>query len=262
MQSMRTNVIIFFSTTYFLIASCTSGTNDKVAIATDTKNSQHFVDTNKIIHDYIYNMNDPQVKIVSDEECAKWKENVEDYHKEIYKFAISDIRKLEGDLNADKKTDLIVSYFGDNCWQGIGAGNYLSNFFFLISDKDTLRVDEKLTNIFKQTFLDTLTKYYPDNYTKKAEKANFVNDVNFSELKGDTVKGTFSIMQCGASPCLSGDFGYRIRSNLVTFKNLERREMVDDQPPAKLDKKEAKAREKQLDEMMKALNPDRRKSNK
>ncbi len=180
-----------------------------------------FLDTNRIINDYIFNINDPQVRIVSDEECDNWKENLEDYDRKVYKYVISQMEKLEGDVNNDKRFDLIVTYRGDNCWQGIGASNYLSNFFFLVSENDSLQVDENLTNIFKQTFIDTLTKYFPNNYLTKPEKASFVNDVNFLEIKDDNIKGTFAIMQCGASPCLSGDFSYNINAKSITFANLK-----------------------------------------
>lgn len=209
----------------FAFTSCNNETNEPQTETTVNNEQQSKVETkdiNSFVDDYIKTMQTDKIKLVDSLTCEKKEETKKQYEKGILQYHVDQVEKLNGDLNADKEQDFIVSYTASNCWDGIGAGNYLTNIFFVLTKNGTYEVDEKGTLTFKQKFIDAITKEFKDNAIKTAEKHEALNDITFKEIKDGKGNGEFAIQQCGALPCTEGKFEYDFKTNELTLKDTKK----------------------------------------
>lgn len=179
--------------------------------------------TNNIIDKYAKNLDSAKIKILDEEECNQKEKNIKDYVNGIYNYEFKSIKeypngKITGDFNGDNENDYIVQYTYENCWDGIGAGNFLSNSFFLTTKDNKVSIDEELTTDFKQQLISVITKDFGNVYYKKPQKQLMINGIEFKEIKNQKVFGTFNINteKCSsAQPCFQGEFEYNVKNNLL-----------------------------------------------
>ena len=187
----------------------------------NVRNSILKVDTDSIIQSYFKILNKSNTRIVDATECES-SNGLKLYEKEIYTFSINDTKKLEFDYNGDDITDYLISYTADNCWQGIGAGNYLSNMFFITSENNSASVNEKLTQDFKNSFLENIHQKHGNSGFILNEKEVFINGVEYSNINDNILSGKYEINteNCeSAQPCFEGIFSYNLKNNSFSFEN-------------------------------------------
>ncbi|KAF0128237.1 MAG: hypothetical protein FD155_3375 [Bacteroidetes bacterium] len=223
---MKGNIINFtclsLVTISFAFMSCINESNTKTTAINDQKSNVEIVDLDAFIENYIITLQTDKIKLVDSSSCEKTDQNTQQYENGILQYHVDQIEKLDGDLNADKVQDYVVSYTASNCWNGIGAGNYLTNIFFVLTINGTYEVDETMALNFKQKFIDVVSKEFIDNAYTKAEKHETMNQISFIEIKNAKGFGEFSITQCGATPCLSGKFEYDFYRNELTLKDIKK----------------------------------------
>ena len=179
------------------------------------------VDTDSIIQTYLKVLNKSNTRIVDATECES-SNGLKLYEKEIYTYSINDTKKLEFDYNSDEITDYLISYTANNCWQGIGAGNYLSNMFFITSENNNTSVNEKLTQDFKNNFLENIHKKYGNSGFILNEKEVFINGIEYLDINDNILSGKYQINteNCeSAQPCFDGVFSYDLKNNSFSFDN-------------------------------------------
>ena len=179
-------------------------------------------DINEFVDSYIKTLQTNSIKLVDSVTCGKYESNIEQYGKGILLYHVNQIEKLNGDINADNEEDFVIKYDAENCWNGNGGGNYLSNILFVIDKQGNYEVDETSTMNFKQKFIDEISKIYKDNGYKKAEKYEAMNDISFKIIKDGKGIGEFTIMQCGAGPCVEGKFEYNFKTSELTLKDVKK----------------------------------------
>lgn len=226
---MKANLLKIKGLYLFIISlvfiSCSAEVNDTKTETAPVKDLQIKVESmylDAFIENYINTLQTDNTKLVDSASCENIAENIELYDKQIFLYHVDQIEKLSGDLNADGKHDYIVSYTASNCWNGIGAGNYLTNIFFILAINDTQEVDELGTLKFKQKFIDAIKKEYVGNYYRKAEKHEAMNYISFKEIRDGKGIGDFAIQQCGATPCVEGKFEYTFSTNNLILKNIKK----------------------------------------
>jgi hypothetical protein len=192
----------------------------KEKVADNGSSTGTSVDVTELLDQYIKTLQTNKIKLVDSATCGKYEQNQEQYFDGILVYNVTQINKLQGDINDDNEKDFVVTYFAENCWGGIGVGNYLTNIFFIISEQGNYAIDEKTTMKFKQKFIDETSKMYKENVYKKAEKYEAMNDITFKIIKDGKGYGEFSILQCGIIPCLSGKFEYNFKTNELTLKDV------------------------------------------
>jgi len=174
-------------------------------------------DLNKLINDYVLSLNTESIVLVDSIECDQIGRNIDEYDKGKLKYLYSSIEdtsrsvKISGDLNGDAENDFLVDYSCENCWGGSGAGNYLSNCFFITSGKEGYKIDEEMTRNFKRKLIDQLTKDFGNTYFEKPERVRFINGIEFSKIENQTVFGNFRIntQLCESTlPCFEGSFEF------------------------------------------------------
>jgi hypothetical protein len=208
----------------FALTSCN---NNETKETETTENKEQSIqvekkDINEFVDNYIKTLQTDSIKLVDSVTCGKSEPNNEQYDKGILLYHVDQIEKLNGDINADNEEDFVVRYDAENCWNGIGAGNYLSNIFFVISKQGNYEVDETGTMNFKQKFIDAISKEYKENAYKKAEKYEAINDIMFKTIKDGKGNGEFAIQQCGATPCVEGKFEYDFKTSVLTLKDVKK----------------------------------------
>lgn len=181
------------------------------------------VDIDKIIDDYVKSLSTSKTIFVDSIECEKTEQNIKDYEKDILKYQYTSLThngsengKIVGDLNGDNNSDYIANYSCENCWAGIGAGNYLSNCFFITTQNNKLIVDEQMTINFKQKLIEVITRDFGNKYYKIAQKEQMINGLTFTKIENQTAYGTFMINTetCEiAQPCFEGTFEYNATKN-------------------------------------------------
>lgn len=181
----------------------------------------------KYSYQYIQTLQNDTVKLVDSVSCKNVDKNYEQYNNDVLVYSVDVINQTEGKINADAENDFVISYRAQNCWNGIGAGNYLTNLFFVLSENGAYKVDEAGTLTFKQKFIDAVTKEYKDNYYKKAAKEVFMNEVSFKLIKDGVGNGDFHIIQCGAIPCVEGKFEYNFSTQELMFSDVKKNEYVN-----------------------------------
>lgn len=196
------------------------GNDKKGHVQTDIDQSNiDKIDVDDIINKYAKQLSNSNIRIVDSDTCAQVEINrdmMTDQGINTYEYysikTNSSHGKIAGDLNGDNKTDYIANYSCNNCYDGIGTDNYLSNCFFLTSQDGRIIVDEEMTSDFKQKLIDGIKKDFGDSYFSKAEKEIMVNGIEFIEIKNQIAYGTFNINTdaCGGSPfpCVKGTFEY------------------------------------------------------
>jgi len=205
--------------------SCNNETKEAQTETTTNKEQPIQVekkDINEFVDNYIKTLQSDSIKLVDSLTCSKSELNNEQYDKGILLYHVDQIEKLNGDINADSEEDFVVRYDAENCWNGIGAGNYLTNVFFVISKQGNYEVDETGTMNFKQKFIDAISKEYKENAYKKAEKYEAINDIMFKTIKDGKGNGEFAIQQCGATPCVEGKFEYDFKTSALTLKDVKK----------------------------------------
>ena len=247
---------LLLSLTCFMLAMCNSNNNDKtISEATAPQNIDSF------IHNYIKSI-DSTMLFDTDFQTTDSSKNLDkkpDTARSInddgnlpHTYTLSNLEKVEGDFDNDGEKDYLISYTAENNWGGIGANNYLSNYFFITTKKGMLKVDESLSISLKRTFLDTLAKYCP-NIDTVIKKTSSINQLDFTELKNNVVSGSFSILWCGDSRYLKGNFEFNIENKLIKLSKLEKEKIEEQKPLSKEERKKANEKAKKLaDELMKA----------
>lgn len=194
------------------------------AILETSNNNLSSEEIDKIIDNYALSLSTEKIKFVDSVDCRKTEQNIENYSDGIYVYEYVGINhnsikgKISGDYNGDGITDYIANYTCDNCWAGNGAGNYLSNCFFLTGSDSGIKVDETTTINFKQKLIEVITKDFGNTYFKKPEKEIMINGLVFTEIKDQKVYGTFNINteKCKtAQACFYGTFEYDVKNNLL-----------------------------------------------
>jgi hypothetical protein len=224
MSKFRFTVTLAFFIS-FLVQSCKDNTVEQgiaqkkeVEVQVGQSNIDK-INLDYIIDNYIKQLSNSDIKIVDSITCAQMELNRENYDKGIITYGYYSIKsnllngKIAGDLNGDKQTDYIANYSCENCYGGIGSGNYLSNCFFLTSKDNELIVNEEMTNDFKKKLIDTIKKDFGEEYIGvKPEKEKMINGIEFTEIKNQIAYGTFNINTdaCEGSPfpCVKGTFEY------------------------------------------------------
>jgi hypothetical protein len=209
----------------FTIASCKNEGSEGSANATPSANlASTATDINAFANEYIKTLQTDSVKIVDSATCANGEMNIGLYEKGIYNYELEEVTTVKGKINDDADDDFIVSYTAGNCWRGIGAGNYLSNFFIVNAKSGKFEADEAATMKLKQALISAVTKEYKDNAWTKAKKYQMMNQISFVKIADGIASGNMSITQCGATPCLEAEFEYNFKSNTVSLKNIKKLE--------------------------------------
>ncbi len=133
-------------------------------------------------------------------------------------------KKLKFNYNDDRIDDYIISYTAINCWQGNGAGNYLSNYIFACSNNNKLEINEELTKSFKDNFAEYINRNYGNDEYKYVYKTQFINGIDFQFASDETVSGVFNINtnKCvSAQPCISGRFDFNTKTRKIDFNDLK-----------------------------------------
>lgn len=199
--------------------------------------SEKKIDIDSIIDNYAKQLSNSDFRIVDSITCVKLSTNPENYDNGIRAYGYYSVksnllqRKVEGDLNNDEQKDYIANYSCENCWNGIGAGNYLSNCFFLTSEKDKIVVNEQMTNDFKQKFIDEINERFGNPYFKKAQKEIMINGIEFTKIENQIAYGKFNInteaCQGSPFPCVEGTFEYDANNRTVKMLGKINDEYVD-----------------------------------
>lgn len=223
-------VTMFFILVIFL--NCKNNSSEKEikqenAISLNTNNiAENKIDIDSIIDNYAKQLSNSDIRIVDYDICAQTEINSDMFDQGISTYAYDSIKtnsshgKIAGDLNNDGQTDYIANYSCDNCWGGIGSGNYLSNCFFLTSRDNQITVNEAMTNDFKQKLIDAIKKDFGEEYSGvKPEKEMMINGIEFTEIKNQIAYGTFNIntdaCQGSPFPCVEGTFEYDANNKTV-----------------------------------------------
>lgn len=199
-------------------------TDEIIANVEQRKNDE--IDVDNIIDIYAKQLSNSGIKIVDSITCGQTENNIKKYEKGIRTYGYYSIKsnslngKLAGDLNGDNQTDYIANYSCENCYDGNGSENYLSNCFFLTSKDNQITVNKEMTNDFKQKIINSIKDNFGDPYFNKAEKEIMINGIEFTEIKNQIAYGTFNINTeaCEGSPfpCIEGTFEYNSKNK--TFK--------------------------------------------
>lgn len=224
-----TSLVAFFI--FILLQSCKdnsiqleSEVKKEIVINAEQDRSKE-ISIDHIIDNYAKQLSNAEIKIVDFKTCSQTENNFANYENGISSYGYYSIKenslngKLEGDLNGDKKLDYIANYSCENCYGGIGSGNFLSNCFFLTSKDNKISVNEEMTNDFKQKLIDVITKDFGSPYFVKAEKEIMINGIEFTEIKNQVAYGKFSInteaCQGSPFPCVEGTFEYDVKNNTL-----------------------------------------------
>jgi hypothetical protein len=176
---------------------------------------------NDLVENYLENSDTSTIRFTNIN-CGT-KESLDLYLKGIYTYSISEIKNLEFDFNNDNKSDYVITYTADNCWQGNGSDNYLSNYVFATTNNNKITINEELTNSFKDKF----TKYINNKFVTKDiynVKTQFFNGIEFKQCNKEFVSGEFNILtsKCNSSqPCISGTFNFNTISKEIVFDNVK-----------------------------------------
>lgn len=187
----------------------------------DNKFSELNID--KLVENYLLNSDTSKIRFTNSLDCES-KENIELYYKEILTYSIDEIKKLKFNYNDDRIDDYIISYTASNCWQGNGAGNYLSNYIFACSNNNKLEINEELTKSFKDNFAEYINRNYGNDEYKYVYKTQFINGIDFQFASDETVSGVFNINtnKCvSAQPCISGRFDFNTKTRKIDFNDLK-----------------------------------------
>lgn len=178
----------------------------------------------EVIDAYALSSGSKRIKIVGSEECSKFEKNIELYYQDIYTYGYTASDTLSGYINDDNIKDYIAWYYCENCWNGIGAGNYLSNFIFVTSEKGGYKVNEELTMDFKTRIAGVITNELNSEYYPAAQIEKVINGITFSQIKNGIIYGDFIINTevCeSAQPCLKGTFDYNTKKKELKFNLTE-----------------------------------------
>ena len=178
----------------------------------------------EISMNYIKGLNSSKIQIISEKECDDYEKNLEFYYKDIYRYSISQTDKLISDVNHDGINDYVIYYYAENCWQGNGAGNYLSNMFFITSENNKLKVNENLTEDFKMKFISFINENFGSIGLNKANKEQFINGITYTNLSEGVLIGTFEINteNCqSAIPCYTGHFEYNLEMKTLSIIDVK-----------------------------------------
>ncbi len=183
-------------------------------------------DIDEVSMDYINDLSQSKVQIITETECNDSQENINYYDTEIYRYSLigDGINKIHSDINDDGIEDYVVYYTAGNCWQGNGMQNYLSNMFIVTSDNNSLIVNEDLTNDFKTKFIDLVNENLGTSGFEKVEKEQFINGLDYQSLDDKILKGTFNITteNCQSEhPCYTGLFEYNLENKSLELTNVK-----------------------------------------
>ena len=180
-------------------------------------------DIENLVKEYNLKSDTSKIRFVDSLNCQS-QGNMDLYYNDIYVYSISEIKKQKFDYNGDELDDYVISYIADNCWNGIGAGNYLSNYIFVTSTNRKLVLNNVLTDLFRSEF----QKFVIANLGKMdydyAKTAQFINGIEFKSSIGETVSGSFIINtpKCEtAQPCISGTFDFNTKSGHIEFIDIQ-----------------------------------------
>ena len=174
------------------------------------------------VNNYITTLQNKKIKLVDNNTCKKTEISYSEYQNGTLVYHVKAINIIHDSINFESKPIIYaINYVAENCWNGIGASNYLSNIFFVQNVNGVYKVDESRNLKFKQDFIDAINIEYKYNEFKTVEKDKFINDVIFKEIKEGKLYGEFAIIQCGATPCLKGEFEYDFKKNEIILKRIK-----------------------------------------
>jgi hypothetical protein len=217
--------ILFIYLLIFIFISCNNDNVNKSNFNPNTSNSSEINNMDFIINskikDYIKDLSKKEYRFVDSVTCSNTDKMLIDYENGIlnYEFNLNNLTKITGDLNGDNKSDVIVYYICYNCWNGQGGENYLENFFFLTTIKNTITVDEQLTFIFKRKLNEYINKNFGEETFYKTQKEFSIHSLKFNQISNRIIYGEFSINTDNCytirDRCFNGKFEFDSRSNSI-----------------------------------------------
>ncbi len=226
------NEILSLAICLTLFVSCETASKDedkKNSIETHQNSKEVEVknitasDIENLVKEYNAKSDTSKIRFVDSLGCES-KRNMELYSNDIYVYSILEIKKQKFDYNGDNLEDYVISYTANNCWQGNGAGNYLSNYIFATSKSNKLEINYELTNLFRGKFQQYVNTNFGKSDYDYSRIAMFINGIEFESSIGETVSGTFAINtpKCNtALPCIYGVFDFNTKSGHIEFKDIE-----------------------------------------